>query len=83
MKSWRLFPKAKVYSSDNWTYASLDFLGGRNGLTDEFNYKTVCLNILTGILYKATNMKTVDYANKYLFEPLGVKTYSIYISSRP
>lgn len=71
-------PWSKVCSSDNWTYASLDFLGGRNGLTDEFNYKTVCLHILTGILYKATNIKTVDYANKYLFEPLGIKTHTNY-----
>ena len=73
-------PWSKVCSSDNWTYASLDFLGGKNGLTDEFNYKTVCLHILTGILYKATNMKTVDYANKYLFEPLGITPYSVYIA---
>ena len=68
-------PWTKVCSSDNWTYASLDFLGGRKGLTDEFNYQTVCLHILSGILYKATNMKTVDYANRYLFEPLGIKPH--------
>ena len=71
-------PWTKVCSSDNWTYSSLDFLGGRKGLTDEFNYQTVCLHILSGILYKATNMKTVDYANKYLFEPLGIKKHKNY-----
>ena len=65
-------------SSDNWTYASLDFLGGRKGLADEFNYQTVCLHILSGILYKATNMKIVDYANEYLFEPLGIKPHINY-----
>ena len=32
-------PWTKVCSSDNWTYSSLDFLGGRKGLTDEFNFK--------------------------------------------
>ena len=68
-------PWSKVCSSDNWTYASLDFLGGRKGLTDEFNYQTVCLHILSGILYKATKMKTVDYANTYLFAPLGIKNH--------
>ncbi len=73
-------PWSKVCSSDNWTYASLDFLGGKKGLTEEFNYKTVCLHILSGILYKATNTKTVDYANKYLFEPLGIKPYKIFIA---
>lgn len=71
-------PWTKVCSSENWTYASLDFLGGRKGLTDEFNYQTVCLHILTGILYKATNMKTTDYANTHLFEPLGIKAHANY-----
>lgn len=71
-------PWTKVCISDNWTYTSLDFLGGRKGLTDEFNYQTVCLHILSGILYKATGMKTVDYANKYLFEPLGIAKHINY-----
>ena len=31
-------PWTKVCSSKNWTTASLDFLGGRNGITDEFDY---------------------------------------------
>lgn len=71
-------PWSKVCSSENWTYASLDFLGGRKGLTDEFNYSSVCLHVLSGILYKAKNMKTVDYANENLFEPLGIKKHKTY-----
>ena len=73
-------PWSKVCSSDNWTYAALDFLGGRKGLTDEFHYQTVCLHILSGILYKATNMKTVDYANAYLFKPLGIRKHINYLA---
>ena len=73
-------PWTKVCSSENWTYASLDFLGGRKGLTDEFNYQTVCLHILSGILYRATDMKTADYANAYLFEPLGIKKHTNYLA---
>lgn len=69
-------PWTKVCSSDNWTYAALDFLGGRKGLTEEFNYQTVALHILSGILYKASNMLTVEYANKYLFAPLGIPTHA-------
>lgn len=65
-------PWTKVCTSDDWTRASLDFLGGRRGITDEFDYRTVCLQILSGILYKASGMKTVDMANKYLFTPLGI-----------
>ena len=73
-------PWTKVCSSDDWTKTSLDFLGGRKGITNEFNYQTVCLHILTGILYNVTNMKTVDYANKYLFEPIGVKRHINYLA---
>ena len=73
-------PWKKVCSSDDWTIASLDFLGGRKGITNEFNYQTVCLHILTGILNKVSKMTTVDFANKYLFEPIGVKKHSNYLA---
>lgn len=65
-------PWTKVCTSENWTFSSLDFLGGRKGITEEFDYRTVCLHILSGVLYRATGMKTVDFANEYLFEPLGI-----------
>ena len=68
-------PWSKVCSSENWTYASLDFLGGKKGITDEFDYRTVCLHILSGILYRASGMKTVDFANQYLFAPLGIPAH--------
>ncbi|MBQ7058654.1 MAG: serine hydrolase [Firmicutes bacterium] len=71
-------PWSKVCSSENWTTASLDFLGGRKGITDEFDYRTVCLHILSGILYRATGMNTVDFANQYLFSPLGIAKYQNY-----
>lgn len=65
-------PWTKVCAGKNWTEASLDFLGGKGGITNEFDYRTVCLHILSGILFKATGMKTVDFANEYLFRPLGI-----------
>lgn len=65
-------PWTKVCSSENWTEASLDYLGGRKGITEEFEYRTVCLHILSGILYRATGMKTADFANRYLFAQLGI-----------
>lgn len=71
-------PWSKVCSSDNWTFSSLDFLGGRKGLTDEFNYQTVCLHILSGILFRVTGMKTVDFANEFLFKPLGIAKHKNY-----
>ncbi len=65
-------PWSKVCISENWTKTSLDFLGGRKGLTDEFDYRTVCLHVLSGLLYNATGIRTVEYANEYLFKPLGI-----------
>ena len=73
-------PWSKVCISENWTYASLDFLGGRGGVSDEFSYRTVCLHILSGILYQATGMLTVDYANEYLFAPLGISPHVNYFA---
>lgn len=65
-------PWTKVCTSPDWTKTSLDLLGGRKGFTGEFNYQTVCLHILTGILFRATGMITIDFANKFLFGPLGI-----------
>lgn len=73
-------PWTKVCSSDHWTFAALDFLGGRRGLTDEFQYQTVCLHILSGILYRATGKNTVEYANECLFEPLGIQKRTGYVA---
>ena len=71
-------PWSKVCSSENWTKSSLDFLGGRRGITDKFDYRTVCLHVLSGILYQATGLNTVDFANRYLFEPLGIPAHQNY-----
>lgn len=73
-------PWTRVCSSEDWTAASLDFLGGRRGITGEFDYRTVCLHILSGILYRATGMKTVDFANEHLFRPLGIAEHENYFA---
>jgi len=73
-------PWTKVCTSKDWTLTSLDFLGGRKGITNEFRYQTVCLHILTGLLKKVSDMSSVDFANKYLFEPIGVKKHISYVA---
>lgn len=73
-------PWSKVCITEDWTKTSLDILGGRKGLTDEFNYQTVCLHILTGLLKQVSGMTTVDYANRYLFEPLGIERSEHYVA---
>ena len=73
-------PWTKVCTSLDWTAKSLDFLGGKRGITGEFSYQTVCLHILSGILYRATGMNTVEFANRYLFEPLGIAEHENYFA---
>ena len=73
-------PWTKVCSSENWTNASLDFLGGRRGIDGDFDYRTVCLHILSGILARATGMKTVDFANQALFRPLDIPDHENYFA---
>lgn len=65
-------PWKKVCTSQNFTYAILDYLGGRNGITGEFRYATLGIQILTGIIEKATDEKCIDFANRNLFKPLGL-----------
>ena len=43
-------PWKKVCTSDDWTKAALDFLGGRSGITGEFRYATLGIQILAGII---------------------------------
>lgn len=64
-------PYTKVYSSDDWTTAALDLLGGE-GKIGEFKYTTVGIQILSGIVKNATNLSVLEFANKNLFEPLGI-----------
>ena len=59
-------------TSDDWTIAILDYLGGRKGIIGEFRYATLGIQILAGIIERASREKCIDYANRNLFEPLGL-----------
>ena len=65
-------PWKKVFTSDDWTRAALDLLGGRK-ITGRFKYATLGLQILSGIIENATGRKLIDFANEYLFAPLGIE----------
>ncbi len=73
-------PWTKVCTSDDWTVAALDLLGGRAGVTGEFRYSTLGIHILTGILSKTSGLTTADFANRFLFEPLGIAPYRNYLA---
>ena len=72
---YRSEPWTRVCTSPDWTVAALDLLGGKGGITGCFRYSTLGIHILTGIIAKQSGLNTVDYANKYLFEPLGIGQY--------
>lgn len=74
-------PWKKVCTSQDWTLTTLDYLGGRKGITGEFRYATLGIQILAGIIERATGEKCIDFANKNLFEPLGLPTRIIHEDS--
>lgn len=74
-------PWKKVCTSDDWTLAILDFLGGRKGITGEFKYATLGIQILAGIIEHASGEKLIDFANKNLFMPLGIPEHFIHDDS--
>ncbi len=65
-------PWKKVCTSEDWTLTTLDYLGGRKGITNEFRYVTLGIQILAGIIERAAGEKCIDFANRNLFEPLGL-----------
>ncbi len=75
---YRSEPWKKVCTSQDWTLAVLDFLGGRKGLTGEFKYATLGIQILAGIIEQATGEKCIDFANRNLFVPLGIPEHTIH-----
>ena len=65
-------PWTKVCTSEDWTVAALDLLGGRKGITGEFKYATLGIQILSGVIDNSTGERCIDFANENLFIPLGI-----------
>lgn len=66
-------PWTKVCSSNDWSIAALDILGGKKGITGEFKYSTLGIQILNAVIKNSSKMDVFDFANKFLFEPLGIE----------
>ena len=65
-------PWKKVCTSQDWSLSILDSLGGIKGITNEFRYHTLGTQILFGIIRQASGMNVLEFANEYLFKPLGI-----------
>ncbi|MBQ8965297.1 serine hydrolase [Ruminococcus sp.] len=75
---YRSEPWTKVCTSPDWTKAALDLLGGKKGITGEFKYATLGIQILAGIIENASGMKCIDFANEFLFGPLDIPKHKIH-----
>ncbi len=71
-------PWKKVCTSEDWTLAILDYLGGRAGITSEFRYATLGIQILAGIIERGSGEKCIDFANRNLFLPIGIPEHFIH-----
>lgn len=69
---YKFAPYTKYFTSGDWVKASLDLLGGK-GKIGEFRYTPVIgPDIFAGILVNATGMSVLEFARKYLFDPLDI-----------
>ena len=75
---YRSEPWKKVCTSSDWTVAALDLLGGRSGITGEFKYSTLGIQIVSGIIERTSGQKCIDFANENLFIPLGIPEHVIH-----
>ncbi len=75
---YRSEPWKKVCTSDDWTVAALDLLGGRSGITGDFKYATLGIQIFAGVIENASGMRCIDFANEYLFKPLGIPEHRVH-----
>ena len=66
-------PYTKYFTSEDWVKSSLDLLGGK-GKIGEFRYAPVIgPDIFSGIIENTTAMTVLNFAKKYLFEPLEIE----------
>ncbi|AJA46934.1 beta-lactamase class C-like protein [Clostridium pasteurianum DSM 525 = ATCC 6013] len=65
-------PFKELCSSSDWAKYALDLLGGKDEC-GTFKYSTAGAHLLSVILTKATGKTAREFANEYLFEPIGMK----------
>ena len=61
-------------SSSDWVKQVLD-LPMREAPGSQFNYCSGCSHVLSAIVQQATDMNPRDFADQYLFKPLGITDY--------
>lgn len=64
----------EMSNSKDWVQFSLD-IKMKNKPGEQWAYTSVNPMILSGIIKKATGISVMDFAKKYLFDPLGISKY--------
>lgn len=64
-------PLEKLCTSPDWIKYTLDTLG-QNGEIGEFKYSTAGAHLLSAILTRSTHKSAREFANEFLFNPLGI-----------
>jgi CubicO group peptidase (beta-lactamase class C family) len=64
-------PLDRLRRQRDWVQFILGLMG-KNGQTGNFQYSSAGVHLLSAILTRATGMSAREYANQYLFQPLGM-----------
>ena len=62
----------KMMKSDDWTQYALN-LPMESAPGERFEYYNCNSHLLSAIISETTGMNTIDFANKHLFQPLGIE----------
>jgi len=65
-------PLDKMCMQPDWVKYTLDILG-QNGDIGAFKYSTAGAHLLSAILTRSTGKSAREFANEYLFKPIGMK----------
>ena len=76
----KLEPWTRICGSDDWAKTTLDLTGGRSGITGEFHYSTLGIQVISEIIARTCRVSMLDFANKYLLSPLDIEKCECYIA---
>jgi CubicO group peptidase (beta-lactamase class C family) len=65
-------PFEKLCGSQNWANCALVMMG-KNGRVGDFKYSTTGAHLLSIILTRSTGRSARDFANEFLFSPIGMR----------
>ena len=71
--------ESEMWDTENWLAFNLN-VPARHAPGTKWEYSSLEPDLVGVIIARASNMPLTEFASKYLFEPLGIKDYSWYIT---